>query len=85
MLGRQIALLLVVELERMAVGIGEAVGRAVAEITADLASRKRATVDAAVVAAGRARIAGARSALRALGPDDARYVSFRRRLASQLY
>jgi len=45
--------------------------RAVAEITADLAATKRATVEAAVVAAGRARIVGAESALRALAPDAA--------------
>jgi HEAT repeat protein len=45
--------------------------RAVAEITADLTSPKRATVEAAVVAAGRARIAGAETVLRAFGPEQA--------------
>jgi HEAT repeat protein len=44
--------------------------RAVAEILEDLASRKRPTVEAAVVATGRARIAAAEGALRALGPED---------------
>jgi HEAT repeat protein len=43
--------------------------RAVAEITFDLASTKRQTVEAAVVAVGRARIVGAGATLRALGPD----------------
>ncbi len=45
--------------------------RAVAEIEADLASPKRPIVEAAVVAAGRARMVGAAARLRALGPDDA--------------
>ncbi len=45
--------------------------RAISEITRDLASRKRQTRDAAVVAAGRARLGSLRPALAALGPDDA--------------
>jgi hypothetical protein len=43
--------------------------RAVAEITRDLGSSKRQTVEAAVVAAGRARMLRAEEAIRALGPD----------------
>jgi HEAT repeat protein len=45
--------------------------RAVAEITRDLGSSKRQTVEAAVVAAGRARMRRAEEAIRALGPDRA--------------
>jgi HEAT repeat protein len=45
--------------------------RAVAEITRDLGSSKRETIEAAVVAAGRARMTGAEGAIRALGPDQA--------------
>jgi len=45
--------------------------RAVSEITRDLGSSKRSTRDAAVVAAGRARLRVARSAILALGPEDA--------------
>jgi HEAT repeat protein len=44
--------------------------RAVAEIMEDLASPKRPTVEAAVVATGRARIAEAAARLRALGPEE---------------
>jgi HEAT repeats len=45
--------------------------RAVDEITRDLASPKRATREAAVVAAGRARLVALRERIRALGPEDA--------------
>jgi HEAT repeat protein len=45
--------------------------RAVAEILGDLASGKRKAVEAAVVAAGRARIREAEPVLRALGPEEA--------------
>jgi hypothetical protein len=45
--------------------------RAIAEITRDLGSDRRQTVEAAVVAAGRARMRGAEEAIRALGPDRA--------------
>jgi HEAT repeat protein len=45
--------------------------RAVAEITRDLGSSKRGTREAAVVAAGRARLVRLRDTLTRLGPDDA--------------
>jgi HEAT repeat protein len=44
--------------------------RAIAEILDDLRSRKKGTLEAAVVAAGRARLTSAREALVALGPGD---------------
>jgi HEAT repeat protein len=44
--------------------------RAIAEITPDLASRKRQTREAAVVAAGRARLTALDSAIAAFGPDE---------------
>jgi HEAT repeat protein len=44
--------------------------RAVDEIVRDLASRDKEKRSAAVVAAGRARIAAARARIEALGPDD---------------
>jgi HEAT repeat protein len=45
--------------------------RAISEITRDLGSHKRQTRDAAIVAAGRARMSGLYSVIAALGPDDA--------------
>jgi HEAT repeat protein len=45
--------------------------RAANEITRDLGSGKRETVEAAVVAAGRARLVRAERAIRALGPEQA--------------
>jgi HEAT repeat protein len=45
--------------------------RAIAEITRDLGSSKRGTRDAAIVAAGHARLESARPAIEAFGPDEA--------------
>jgi HEAT repeat protein len=45
--------------------------RAIAEIARDLGSRKRQTRDAAVVAAGRARLKSLSAVIADLGPDDA--------------